>query len=135
MTHLRRLVVIEVCLSEQYCGLSGRVALRWQARITRSRPDRSTLDHKSLGCPLSRTVVCRLELLGYQCHLFRYEHTLTLSGLTATDPLPPGGDDLRLKVWDIRQGFDQPIIINKRCVVINECPQPEPSAGLGSTPV
>ncbi|KAI0257145.1 WD-40 repeat-containing protein [Lactifluus subvellereus] len=25
-----------------------------------------------------------------------------------------GGDDLRLKVWDIRQGFEQPIITNKR---------------------
>jgi hypothetical protein len=40
---------------------------------------------------------------------------LTLSVLTTTDLLPPGGDDLRLKVWDIRQGFDQPIIANKRC--------------------
>ena len=40
---------------------------------------------------------------------------LTLSALITTDLLPPGGDDLRLKVWDIRQGFDQPIITNKRC--------------------
>ena len=40
---------------------------------------------------------------------------LTLSGPT-TDLSPPGGDDLQLKVWDIRQGFDQPIIVNKRCV-------------------
>lgn len=40
---------------------------------------------------------------------------LALSGSTA-DLSPPGGDDLRLKVWDIRQGFDQPIVVNKRYV-------------------
>ena len=49
------------------------------------------------------------------------------------DLIPPGGDDLRLKVWDIRQGFDQPIITNKRCAASNECLQPLPSACLGST--
>jgi len=30
-----------------------------------------------------------------------------------------GGDDLQLKVWDKRQGFEQPIITNKRCVANN----------------
>lgn len=27
-----------------------------------------------------------------------------------------GGDDLKLKVWDIRQGFEKPAAINKRSV-------------------
>ncbi|KAI9444813.1 WD40-repeat-containing domain protein [Lactarius indigo] len=31
-----------------------------------------------------------------------------------TNVIYSGGDDLRLKVWDIRQGFDQPITINTR---------------------
>lgn len=30
--------------------------------------------------------------------------------------LDVGGDDLKLKVWDIRQGFEKPAAINKRSV-------------------
>jgi hypothetical protein len=38
------------------------------------------------------------------------------SGLAPSDLLSQGGDDLQFKVWDIRQGFELPIITNKRCV-------------------
>ena len=28
--------------------------------------------------------------------------------------LDEGGDDLKMKAWDIRQGFTQPMFVNKR---------------------
>jgi diphthamide biosynthesis protein 7 len=43
------------------------------------------------------------------------------SGSVPSDLLSQGGDDLQLKVWDVRQGFEQPIITNKRCVTHNAC--------------
>jgi diphthine methyl ester acylhydrolase len=61
-------------------------------------------------------VVCCLELLRHQCHLFRCGACYISSGSVSSDLLSQGGDDLQLKVWDIRQGFEQPIITNKRCV-------------------
>jgi diphthamide biosynthesis protein 7 len=45
----------------------------------------------------------------------------TTSLLKLSDLLSQGGDDLQLKVWDKRQGFEQPIITNKRCVANNAC--------------
>ena len=59
---------------------------------------------------------CRLELLGH-------EHNLLRSASPTPSYVPvnncdPGGDDLQMKGWDIRQSFDQPMFVNKRYVVI-----------------
>jgi len=44
-----------------------------------------------------------------------------------TNVIYSGGDDLQLKVWDTRQGFDQPIISNKRFDAGVTCIQSHPS--------
>jgi hypothetical protein len=73
-----------------------------------------TLDNEYLGWPRSRNRGVSPGTIGIPMLFIQVRKCLTLSELTATDLLPPGGDDLRLKVWDVRQGFDQPIIVNKR---------------------
>jgi len=65
--------------------------------------------------------VCSLELLRHQCYLFRCGAYYISSGPFPSDLLSQGGDDLQLKVWDVRQGFEQPIITNKRCVTHDAC--------------
>ena len=51
----------------------------------------------------------------------RVQASYILWGPTRSDLLSKGGDDLQLKVWDIRQGFDQPTTTNKRCVAYDAC--------------
>ena len=67
-------------------------------------------------------MVRSMELLRPQCHLFRCgAYYYVSSEPKPSDLLSQGGDDLQLKVWDKRQGFEQPIITNKRCVPNNAC--------------
>lgn len=60
---------------------------------------------------------CRLELLGYQYHLLRSVYFFSIYYLQIIN-FNLGGDDLKMKAWDIRQGFDQPLFVNKRYVHI-----------------
>ena len=65
-------------------------------------------------------MVRSLELSRHQCHLLWCGRTIYIfSESVPSDLLLQGGDDLQLKVWDIRQGFEQPIITNKRYVAHN----------------
>ena len=63
----------------------------------------------------------RLELLGYQRRLFR-QASIYMSVLLggSTHPERVGGDDLKLKAWDIRQDFSQPLFVNKRCDILSD---------------
>ena len=38
----------------------------------------------------------------------------------STHPERVGGDDLKLKAWDIRQDFSQPLFVNKRCDILSD---------------
>jgi hypothetical protein len=65
-----------------------------------------------------RTLDRSLELLGSQCYIFRslkiwspFRRTTEFFWLLFLDE---GGDDLKLKAWDIRQGFAQPTFVNKK---------------------
>ena len=54
-----------------------------------------------------------VELLGYEHNFLWYSTTVPLLPPEFTTMLP-GGDDLKMKGWDIRQSFDRPVFENKR---------------------
>jgi hypothetical protein len=56
---------------------------------------------------------CSLELLGHKCALFRCFDIICRCEIDNSDCCL-GGDDLKFKGWDTRQGFDQPTFVNKR---------------------
>ena len=133
MAHLRRLLVIESLPSSTAGSL---VVSLSDGRLTLLEPDQ-------IG-QLSITTAWAAHTHEPWCVAWNYWDTnviysgtnaYAVFGMTTTDLLLPGGDDLRLKVWDIRQGFEQPIIVNKRCVAKDECLQPLPSPCSGSRPV
>ncbi|EIM83306.1 WD-40 repeat-containing protein [Stereum hirsutum FP-91666 SS1] len=47
-------------------------------------------------------------------HAHDYEPWVAAWDYWHTDTIYSGGDDLKLKVWDIRQGFEKPATVNKR---------------------
>ena len=53
-----------------------------------------------------------MELLGYEHNFLWYSTTVPLLPPEFTTMLP-GGDDLKMKGWDIRQSFDRPVFENK----------------------
>lgn len=59
---------------------------------------------------------CRVGLLGYQRRILRSGNSRTLQYLQLMR-LASGGDDLKMKGWDIRQGGVQPTFANERYVM------------------
>lgn len=53
-----------------------------------------------------------LELLGPKCNLLGYIDSYNHSYRRVNEIL--GGDDMKMKSWDKRIGFDQPLFTNKR---------------------
>ncbi|KAF5355633.1 hypothetical protein D9756_003763 [Leucocoprinus leucothites] len=90
-----------------------RCVFRWIGPIA-SRPN------GSLVVSLSNGFICLIRhaesswMLAETWHAHDHEPWIAAWNYWDTSVIYSGGDDLKLKAWDIRCGFDSPIFVNKR---------------------
>ena len=94
----------------------NRVTIRWLS-FTSPAAGRNHDRCGELARPRLRTVDSGVELLGYERSFLWYINKSRRSSSPGyfADMAPfVGGDDLKMKGWDIRQGFDCPVFENRR---------------------
>ena len=94
---------------------SHRLSVRRVARSPTPRRRHRADRQRVLARTRLRAVDRRLELLGSQRRLLWCVSEGGTSSRTPFTTETVGGDDLRMKGWDIRQGGAQPLFVNKRC--------------------